>query len=278
MFCSRFLIIVPWLLAISCTVSQEQLSTFAPPEEISFKVIDGVNHSFEGSDKVVIQSTGANIQAATLYVKSYPYILNYELQTMAPMGDGRFETSLNFSADQVKWYIGASSGLGASTSFGTFNEPQVSEKYMKKTAADALIKDILNIGLSSANVFQTYGPNSTGNVHTYSFNDLSGNTQSVGLDHYTTLFQLPGYHTAYGIEYSTLVTASGNDDIPVTGANLLTERTVKLQEGPLQNFGYVIISTTDRGGLQNILRNSNFFPNIPAEESHLLNRLELIRY
>ena len=278
MLLSRFLLVISLALALCCTVSQEQAATFSPPEQISFKVLDRIDHSFEGSDNVAILSTGANIEAATLYVRTFPYILNYASYPLTAMGNGRFETSLNFGPDQVRWYIGASSGLGASTSFGTFNIPEVSEKYMNKEAADVLIKDILNSGLSSANVYQTYAPNSAGNTYTYNFTALAGNALSVNLDHYTTLFQISGLHLAYGIEYSEMVTQVGNNQIPVVGANLVTERWMTLQQGPLQSFGYVIIGTTDRGNMERILGNTKFFPQIPPEESHLLNQLEVIRY
>ena len=278
MLLSRFLFIIPVALALCCTVSKEQVATFAPPEQISFKVLDKIDHSFEGSDNITILSTGANIESATLYVRTAPYILNYVSYPLTAMGNGRFETSLNFSPDQVRWYIGASSGLGSSTSYGTFNIPEVSEKYMKKTSADVLIKDILNSGLSSANVYQTYAPNSAGNTYKYIFTADAGPSLNVDLDHYTTLFQISGLHLAYGIEYSPMVTYTGNNQIPVIGANLVTDRLSTLQQSLKQNFGYVIIGTTDRGNMERILGNTKFFPQIPPEEAHLLNRLEVIRY
>ena len=279
MLSSRFLLALPFLFALCCTVSKEQLSTYTPPEEIRFNVLDGINNSFEGSDNIVILSTAAEIQQATLYVKSYPYILNYESHALTSMGNGRFETSLNFGPQQVRWYIGASSGLGASTSYGTFNDPAVSEKYITKTSADLIIKDILNTGLSSGNVYQTYAPNSTGNTHTYNFRDAGGNAQSINVDHYTTLFtSASAWHNAYGIEYSTLVTTTGNNQLPVTGANLNTERYLLLQQGPVQNFGYVMIGTTDKGSLERILVKPDFFPKIALEDQNLLNFLQVIRY
>jgi hypothetical protein len=272
---SPLIIALPMLLALSCTVSQEQVLTFSAPEEIRFEILDAIDHSFEGSDTVRIKTTEGEIQEATFYSKSYPFILNFAPRDMTSLGNGIFETSLDFDARQVQWYIAASSGLGASTTYGTFNHPKVAEKYMNRASADALIKDVLNFGLSSgANVYQTYEPNQLNATYSY----VSG-ANTVEMDHYATFFTNAEIrHFAYGIEYSTAVIAEGNNLIPVTGANLTTERNDILAQTGLQDFGYIMISTTDRGGMEDILTNSNFFPVIAPEDASSVQFFQPIRY
>ena len=116
-------------------------------------------------------------------------------------------------------------------------------------------------GLSARTVFRDYEPNAIGETFSYPPSWLSLSAETIAeFDHYVFTFESNDYHQAYGVEYSTKVSASGNGIVPVTGSNLSTETSRALEAMPSHNIGYIIVPTTTRDGLGALLNDPDFFP------------------
>jgi hypothetical protein len=255
----KYFVILTLLLVFSlcCGVKQEQMSTTPPPDQIAFEVIDGLSNGFEGMDKVQIKTTKGVLSAANIYLSTNGGTPPFDIHPLLPSGNGGlFEVELLCSPYELRWFI-AAEGLGVTTEAGSVSAPFVTQKYLNKENADAMIRDQMN-NLLSGSKFATFFPKTVGN--TYLYTHPLDNSIQVPFDHYIDNFQIDNQHARYGIEYSTSI-YSGNG-LPVL--NKETPRYELLKQNISQDLGYVIINTTDTNGMKKILQNSGFFPPTPA--------------
>ena len=272
------LLITSVILALSCTVEQEALTTFEEPESITFVVDDGLDdgiavYKTDGSgnyqtDRVQVSITKGPVDQVEIFYSTGAG-LSYASQEMdeTSVGSQVFTVDVEVSPYPTTWFIGArSTELNASTQYGTVLSPLTAQKYLNKDEADGMIRDQLAT-LRSRGDFATHFPTTGSNVYSYPMVLPAGNTLNVDLDHYVDLFTSNDQHPQYGIEYSE--TLSGNG-LPLKGVATDTYQILELQ--PAQDMGYVIISSGNRDRLKEILLNPDFFPETD------FNFLETIHY
>lgn len=253
--------------ALCCTVSQEPMSTTPTPKELRFDVLDGLNDDFMGMDTVEVRLSSkeglSDSAEVFIYYSTNGGVPPFASTSLTHQGDGLFRSEILCEPYQTKWYIGARD-LGVTTAFGSVDAPQIAEKYLLKGYADNLIADQMNTLLSGLK-FQTYFPRPPETSYSYTHHTIVG--QTVILDHYIDNFNVDGLHKTYGVEYNTNLDQNKK---PIQGE--ITPNYQVLSQGIDQDFGYVIIASTDTLGLQEILKNPNFFP--PTENSFI----EVIHY
>lgn len=189
--------------------------------------------------------------------------------TLSTSDNITFSANVNFEAYQTEWFITASSST-ATTEYGSSNDLLVSEKYMNKTNADNLILLIMNEKRSSSDIL-TYAPNNLGSTTT-----LQVDGENVAVDHYvtipTTTSGFEDLHREYIIEYNTNLDDSNN---PLTET---TDTYLELTADLTRDLGYIIIASTDRGGMEQILSNGQFFKESIFLSEISGDNLQLIQY
>lgn len=255
------------LLCLCCGQSTEADKSFTDPSSISFKVISGVDTGFEGEDYVAVEMTEGTADEVILVYK--PKDQQTTSVSLSSSDNITFSANVNFEAYQTEWFISASSST-STTEYGSSNDLFVTEKYMNKTSADNLILLIMNEKRSSSQIL-TYAPNNLGSTTT-----IQVNSNNVDVDHYvripTTTSGFEDLHKEYLIEYNTTLDGSNN---PVAGT---TDTYLAVAADQTRDLGYIIIGSTDRGGMEQILSNGQFFKESIFLSEISGDNLQLIQY
>ena len=255
------------IFSICCGQSVEERDEFQSPSSIAFKVNNPIDSGEEGEDYVEIEMTKGTADSAILiYTPKDRPTVSVDMTTTDNI---IFSTNIVFKAHQTEWFITASS-LTASTQYGASNDLEVNEKYLNKTNADNLILNVMNEKRSSGEIL-SYAPNNLGDTH-----DLTVDSETVAVDHYVRVHTLQKdfeeKHSEYIIKYSTEL----NDDLTPSSNNTSTYGQFAVDQ--TRDLGYIIIASTDRGGLEQILSNGQFFKDSVFLSELSGDNLQLIRY
>jgi hypothetical protein len=265
---SAILLLITLVLSLCCGQSTEAERTVGTPASISFKVVNHVDTGFEGEDYVEIEMTeGTADEAILVYKPKDQQTVSVSLSTSDNI---TFSANVNFEAYQTEWFITASSST-ATTEFGSSNDLLVNEKYMNKTNADNLILLIMNEKRSSSQIL-TYQPNNLNNT-----TNIQVNNNNIAVDHHVTIpITTSGFedlHAEYVIEYNTLLDSSNNPDTEST-----TDTYLEVSADQTRDLGYIIIASTDRGSMEQILSNGQFFKDSIFLSEISGDNLQLIQY
>lgn len=239
---SLILLTLVFAFALACRVSPPPELAIEEVAKLEFKMIDPINYYFEGRDDLIVEITKGEADRVELLL-STDNGSSYEKYPLEKDGDTFFLRS-EFEPLRTYWYV-AATGLGATTTYGSFQEPNIIEKYISMGNTNVIVGNKMRELLSK------------GDISVYKENHpLSVQGSDVTMDHYIEILNPGQQHSSYVIQYSTELTDNG---IP-----LLTEpeniAPFKLQTDAFSSIGYILIYSTNQNFLEELLRRPQFFP------------------
>jgi hypothetical protein len=229
-------------LSIACRVSPPPEVQELEVEQLKFDLIDPINFFVEGRDDVKLQIISGEAEKVDLLVSTDGGNF-YEKFPLVK--EGEFFTLINhYEPYETYWYI-AATGFGSTTHYGSFREPNIIHKFSSLENADILIRNKMKELLSS------------GGIAVYKENeDLFVGSGNALMSHYVEIINSGQRHSSYVIQYSTALSDVG---VPLK-INPANTRHFEEQIDPIAAIGYILIYSSNRGSMRELLQRSQFFP------------------
>jgi hypothetical protein len=229
------------IVAIACRVSPPAEVSELIVEQLEFNLIDPINFFVEGRDDILLEITSGTAEKVDLLVSTDGGNF-YEKYPLVQEGN-KFSLINSYEPLETHWYI-AATGFGSTTHFGTFREPNVIHKFSNLENTNVLVRNKMKELLSS------------GGISVYDENrDIFIASGNVMMTHYVEIVNSGQRHSSYVIQYSTALSDTG---VPLK-FNPANTKLFEEQSDSLTAIGYILIYSTNRGSLKELLQSPNFF-------------------
>jgi len=229
------------VMALACRVSPPPEVQELDVEQLKFNLIDPINFFVEGRDDILLEITSGTAEKVDLLVSTDGGNF-YEKFPLVQEGN-KFSLINSYEPYETHWYL-AATGFGSTTHYGSFREPNIIHKFSNLENANILVRNKMRELLSSGGI-AVYDENRNVFVG-------SGN---VMMTHYVEIVNSGQRHSSYVIQYSTALSDKG---VPLT-VNPANTKLFEEQSDSLTAIGYILIYSTNRGYLKDLLQSSHFF-------------------
>ncbi|MBF0197444.1 MAG: hypothetical protein HQL32_07025 [Planctomycetes bacterium] len=220
------------------------------PELLSIELLDGVDADTEGNDDVSVKVTQGEAAKMLLFV-STDGGANYENYPMSA-NEASFKTDPYLGGYKTHWYITAENESGsAMANLGSARDPFFSHKTLSKNNADIIINSRMKEIRSAQSIlrYDNLIDGDSPSQYTFTFTDEFGFDYTTDVDHHVLApMNDEARHRDYIIEYSQGTSGKATEENGTYQA---------LLQAPRADIGMVIIYSTDRSSLEELLRDES---------------------